>query len=182
MVLALFVGLAAVFGSPPVPISQQIPELPYVIVSVSTYTELEAGEPVRLLISVQGRIDTDTDDILRPHPVEIRLLNGRSVMRPTFRLVERNTFEAWVAFQQPGEWQLVLYPDVPDSQREWLPTAIPTETSLLVRSGPTDWLGVALILLMAAGLFAYGMDRRKQGGPPRRDLPPVTEGDTWWSD
>jgi hypothetical protein len=181
IVLTLFIGLGLTFGVPPAPVALQTPDLPYVIDFVSTYTELETGEPVRILISVQNRIDSGTDDILRPNPVEIRSPSGHAVIAPTFRTVERNTFEAWVMFQQPGEWHLVLYPDVPESQREWLPTAIPTETLLSVTSGPSDWLGPALIILMAAGLFAYGLDGQRRNGSPRRKLPPLTGGDTWWT-
>lgn len=154
MVLVLFVGLATVFSSPPV-ISPQIPELPYVIESVSTYTECETGEPVRILLLVQDRIDTGAGETLWPNPVVIRSPDGMAEITPTFRRTDQDTFEAWIEFRRVGEWRLVLYPQVPENQREWLPQAVPTETVLVVTSGPTDWLASALVLLLAAGLFVY---------------------------
>jgi hypothetical protein len=155
IVLALLFGVGAVFSLPPAPHAAQTPELPYVIESVSTYPELETGEPVQILLSVQDRIDTGAADTLWPNPIEIRSPQGIAVITPIFRQMEPGIFEAWVEFRQHGAWRLVLYPQVPENQREWLPAAIPTEQQLSVVAGPTDWLGAALVLLMAAGLFVY---------------------------
>ncbi|MGI9608750.1 MAG: hypothetical protein ACR2NL_00495, partial [Acidimicrobiia bacterium] len=140
------------------------------------------GEPVHLTISLLDPFDTGADDILRPDPVEFRHPDGSAApLRPTFRHTQANSFEAWVTFERQGEWQVVLYPDVPSGERHALPTVGPTERTLSVTSPPAGWVGPALLVAMAFGLFAIALGGRNRKGPPKKKLAPVTGGDTWWS-
>ncbi|NNC93387.1 MAG: hypothetical protein HKN80_12940 [Acidimicrobiia bacterium] len=158
----------------------QSTELPYVIDHVSTHAEFKTGESFSIVITVQDGFDAESDDVLRPDPVEFRQSEGLALpLRPIFRRFGAKSFEAEVTFEQQGEWQMVLYPDV--ANRAGLPGVVPTEMLFIVTSPPAGWLGPLVIAIMAVGLFAFALGGRKRKGPPKRKLPPVTGGDTWWS-
>ena len=182
VVLSLLIGMSLALSLPPTPIAPQGSELPYVIDFVSVGEEEETGQYLLISISVRDRIDPGYDDVLRPDPLEIRPFEGQyGLIRPTFWRTGRGTFEATVNLGHEGSWQIVLYPDVPESERGSLPGDVPAETVITVTIPPANWLGSALLLVMGAGLISFALFGRKRRGRPKKKLAPVTGGDTWWS-
>jgi hypothetical protein len=167
---------------PPQPMLFEAAELPYIIEQIGVEVEQETGERFLIRIWLSRPIETAVGEILRPEPVEIRPLADQGApFRPIFRRAEANLFDAEVTLDRHGQWQLILYPDVPESQRASLPSNVPTERILQVTSPPASWLGPILLLVMAAGLFAFALGGRKRKGPPKKKLAPTTGGDTWWT-
>lgn len=155
---------------------------PYEIEQIGVETEQETGERFLIRIWLDNPIDIDVGDILRPDPVEIRPLEGQGApIRPIFRRAEGSIFEAEVTFDRQGQWELVLYPDVPEALRIELPGDPPTELTLTVTNPPAGWVGPALLAILAAGLFTFALGGRQRKGPPKKKLPPTTGGDTWWT-
>lgn len=179
-VLVVLVGFMTIQPSPTSVLLQAVPS--YVIEQIGVEAEQETGERFLIRIWLDHPTDIEIGAILQPDPVEIRPLEDHGTpIRPIFRRAEGTLFDAEVTLDRPGQWQLILYPDVPEDRRGSLPNEVPTGLVLRVTTPPAGWVGPALLVGIAFGLFAFAVGGRKRKGPPKKKLPPTTGGDTWWT-
>ena len=177
LVLNLAFGWVPGFAS----LASQATSPPYVISELSSGgRDLETGKPARFTLTLREPVSVGTDGVLSPDPVEFRRADGQSSpIRPFFHRVHDDFFEAWVTFDQQGDWQVVLYPDVAGDDRSLLPTIVPVESVVRVTIPPPGWLGPLIMVGTAVGLLAIAMGGRRPAGPKKKP-PPVHTGDSWW--
>lgn len=170
LVLAILMTTAAA------PVELKPPEGTFPIVAVSARSEAETGRPFRVAVTLGTGAPVGAT--LERGAIELRHTDARAQpLRPTLHLVDGVWYEAWVEFDEPGEWLLVLWPDVAVADRSEV-GGMTAGRTIVVTRGPPGWLGSALLVAIGVGLVAFTVLTRRPRSRPR--TAPAHPGDSWW--